>query len=57
MAGIHQAEAASLEQSQINNFGRWPMQGIEVWPNTKRQEAMRAKSNIYELAEFADCVA
>jgi hypothetical protein len=28
-------QAASLEQSQINNFGRWPMQGIEVWPNTQ----------------------
>jgi hypothetical protein len=28
-----QREARSLEQSQVNNFGRWPMQGIEVWPN------------------------
>ena len=27
------AEAATLEQSQRNNFGRWPMQGIRVWPN------------------------
>lgn len=26
-------EAATLEQSQANNFERWPMQGIEVWPN------------------------
>jgi hypothetical protein len=28
-------ESATLEQSQTNNFGRWPMQGIEVWPNTE----------------------
>jgi len=28
-----QQEAATLQQSQINNFGRWPMQGLEVWPN------------------------
>jgi CotH kinase protein/Bacterial Ig-like domain (group 3) len=27
------AEAATLEQSQANNFGRWPMQGHLVWPN------------------------
>jgi len=27
------AEAATLEQSQKNNFGRWPMQGIIVFPN------------------------
>jgi hypothetical protein len=27
------AEAATLQQSQANNFGRWPMQGIRVWPN------------------------
>ena len=26
-------EAATLEQSQANNFGRWPMQGLEIWPN------------------------
>jgi hypothetical protein len=26
-------EAATLQQSQANNFGRWPMQGIMVWPN------------------------
>jgi hypothetical protein len=32
LASIQQ-EAQSLEQSQANNFGRWPMQGIEVWPN------------------------
>ncbi len=29
------AEAQTLEQSQVNNFGRWPMQGIEVWPNAE----------------------
>ncbi len=28
-----QQQAATLEQSQANNFGRWPMQGIKVWPN------------------------
>lgn len=28
-------ESATLQQSQQNNFGRWPMQGIEVWPNTE----------------------
>lgn len=30
-----QQEAATLEQSQKNNFGRWPMQGVEVWPNAE----------------------
>ncbi|MGB7759664.1 MAG: CotH kinase family protein [Bryobacteraceae bacterium] len=34
LASIQQ-EAESLEQSQVNNFGCWPMQGIEVWPNTE----------------------
>jgi hypothetical protein len=29
------AQAATLQQSQANNFGRWPMQGIEVWPNSE----------------------
>jgi len=28
-------EAASLEQSQANNFSRWPMLGLEVWPNAE----------------------
>ena len=28
-------ESATLEQSQANNFGRWPMQGIRVWPNAE----------------------
>ena len=32
LASIPQ-QAKTLEQSQTNNFGRWPMQGIEVWPN------------------------
>jgi len=27
------AESATLEQTQRNNFERWPMQGIRVWPN------------------------
>ena len=30
-----QQQAAKLEQSQANNQGRWPMQGIEVWPNSE----------------------
>jgi hypothetical protein len=34
LASIGQ-EAASLEQTQVNNFGRWPMQGIRVWPNAE----------------------
>jgi hypothetical protein len=29
------AESATLQQSQANNFGRWPMQGIEVWPDSQ----------------------
>ena len=29
------AEAKTLEQSQANNFGRWPMQGLKVWPNSE----------------------
>ncbi|HEY1902326.1 MAG TPA: Ig-like domain repeat protein [Terracidiphilus sp.] len=32
LASIPQ-EAKTLEQSQANNLGRWPMQGIKVWPN------------------------
>jgi CotH kinase protein/Bacterial Ig-like domain (group 3) len=32
LASIRQ-QATTLQQSQANNFGRWPMQGIEVWPN------------------------
>lgn len=32
LASIRQ-EANSLEQSQMNNFARWPILGIEVWPN------------------------
>ncbi len=28
-------QAAALEQSQANNLGRWPMQGIQVWPNSE----------------------
>ena len=27
------SQAAALEQSQANNFARWPMLGIKVWPN------------------------
>ena len=34
LASIGQ-QAATLEQSQVNNFGRWPMQGIRVWPNAE----------------------
>jgi hypothetical protein len=34
LASIPQ-EAKTLKQSQANNFGRWPMQGIEVWPNAQ----------------------
>jgi hypothetical protein len=30
-----QQQSKNLEQSQVNNFGRWPMVGIEVWPNTE----------------------
>jgi len=32
LASIAQ-QSATLEQSQQNNFGRWPMQGMLVWPN------------------------
>jgi hypothetical protein len=32
IASINQ-QAATLQQAQANNFNRWPMQGIEVWPN------------------------
>ncbi len=34
LASIPQ-EAATLQQSQANNFARWPMLGIEVWPNSE----------------------
>jgi hypothetical protein len=30
-----QQKANALEKSQANNFGRWPMLGIEVWPNAE----------------------
>jgi hypothetical protein len=30
-----QTQAKGLEKSQANNFGRWPMLGIEVWPNSE----------------------
>lgn len=29
------AQAVALQQTQQNNFGRWPMQGIRVWPNAE----------------------
>lgn len=28
-------EAVSLQQTQQNNFARWPMLGLEVWPNAE----------------------
>ena len=31
--GSINAQAAALELSQANNFGRWPMLGVKVWPN------------------------
>jgi hypothetical protein len=34
LASISQ-QAATLEQSQANNFGRWPMQGLRVWPDAE----------------------
>jgi hypothetical protein len=34
LASIPQ-EAATLQQSQVNNFGRWPSQGIMVWPDAE----------------------
>jgi hypothetical protein len=34
MASIQQ-EAQSLQQSQANNFARWPMLGMQVWPNAE----------------------
>jgi hypothetical protein len=34
LASINQ-QAAALQQSQANNFARWPMLGIEVWPNSE----------------------
>lgn len=27
------AQAACLEQAQANNYSRWPMLSLEVWPN------------------------
>jgi hypothetical protein len=30
-----QQQAKSLEQSQTNNYERWPMLGIQVWPNAE----------------------
>ena len=54
LASIKQ-QAQSLEQSQANNFGRWPMQGIEVWPNPQAAGSYVARRSciFYELAEPA----
>ena len=30
-----QSESSTLEQSQTNNFARWPMVGLKVWPNSE----------------------
>ena len=30
-----QRQALSMAQTQVNNFGRWPMQGMETWPNAE----------------------
>jgi hypothetical protein len=32
LASVKQ-QAQSLQQSQANNYARWPMLGMEVWPN------------------------
>ena len=42
IASINQ-QAASLQQSQTNNFGRWPMQGITVWPNAEAAGSYQAE--------------
>jgi len=34
LAAIEQ-QAQSLQQGQVNNYARWPMLGIEVWPNAE----------------------
>jgi hypothetical protein len=36
-------EAAALQQSQMNNFARWPMQGIKVWPNPETAGSYNAE--------------
>jgi len=33
LAAIDQ-QAAMMQQTQKNNYGRWPMLGVKVWPNT-----------------------
>lgn len=45
-------QATKLEQSQRNNFGRWPMQGIRVWPNPEA-----AGSYDGEVAYFKNWIA
>jgi CotH kinase protein/Bacterial Ig-like domain (group 3) len=42
-----QAEAATLEQSQKNNFGRWPMQGIIVFPNQQAAGSYEAEVSYF----------
>ncbi len=42
-------EAASLQQSQANNFARWPMLGMEVWPNPEAAGSYNGEVN-YLLA-------
>jgi CotH kinase protein/Bacterial Ig-like domain (group 3)/Bacterial Ig domain len=38
-----QGKAAALEQSQANNFGRWPMLGERVWPNSEASSTYDAE--------------
>jgi hypothetical protein len=42
LASINQ-EASTLQQSQANNFGRWPMQGVRVWPNPQAPGSYNAE--------------
>lgn len=46
------AQAAALQRSQANNAGRWPMQGLKVWPN-----AQAAGSYAGEVAYLQDWIA
>ncbi len=42
LASIQQ-ESESLQQSQINNFTRWPILGIMVWPNAEQAGSYAAE--------------
>ncbi|HEY4085014.1 MAG TPA: CotH kinase family protein [Bryobacteraceae bacterium] len=40
-------EAGDLDQSQRNNFSRWPVQGIRIWPNAEAADSYSGEIEYY----------